>query len=390
MHLTQLLADLLLSLWRGTIDYTPPDHPSTWEWAVFRDANLWQGHGQAVTDAAQHLPGSFDRKPCNPTQKINTGYKTWEFQMYIFGLGPALLYNVVPQQYWLNYYQLVCGFCLICQHSISMQDLQAAHACFIQWELDFEILYYQQQAECLQFICPCVHQVMHLTTETLQKGPPICYSQWTMECTIGNFGQEIRQPSNPYANLLREGVQQCQVNALKAMVPDLVEPKQDLPQGSIDLGDGYSLLRKCDLYDVQPQGGAARAIREYLGADVKICRWACLRLPNGQTARTVWREAKKPAEKVCISRNVKLMLDGEICLAEVLYFTHLAVADGLDEDGEQIFHWQAMVLVMMYSYPDRDLLKLSFHAVSSCKPIEDDICVVDAKSITDVIGMVPH
>ncbi|KAG1796456.1 uncharacterized protein BJ212DRAFT_1306315 [Suillus subaureus] len=71
------------------------------------------------------------------------------------------------------------------------------------------------------------------------------------------------------------------------------------------------------------------------------------------------------------------MLDGEIHLTKVLYFTCLAVADGLDEDGEQIFHWQAMALVMMYSYPDHDLLELSFHAVN-------------VKSITDVIGMVPH
>ncbi|KAG1831174.1 hypothetical protein F4604DRAFT_2023567 [Suillus subluteus] len=382
MHLAQLLADLLLSLWRGIIDYTTPDHPSTWEWAVFRDANLWQAHGQSVADAAQHLPSSFDRKPRNPAQKINTGYKTWEFQMYIFGLGPALLYNIIPRQYWLNYCRLVRSFRLICQHSISIQELQAAHACFIQWEIDFEILYYQRRAERLHFIRPCVHQVTHLATETLQKGPPICYSQWTMERTIGNLGQEIRQPSNPYANLSREGVRRCQVNALKAMVPDLVEPKQDLPQGAVDLGDGYTLLRKRDPYDVRPEGGAAQAIQEYLGADVKIRRWAHLRLPNGQTARTVWRETQKPAEK--------LVLDGEICLAEVLYFTRLAVADGYGEDGEQNFRWQAVALVSMYSHPDRDLLELSFHAVSSCKPVEDDIRVVDAKSITDVIGMVPH
>ncbi|KAG1803113.1 uncharacterized protein BJ212DRAFT_1201251, partial [Suillus subaureus] len=118
--------------------------------------------------------------------------------------------------------------------------------------------------------------------------------------------------------------------------------------------------------------------------------WAHLCLPNGQTARTVWRETEKPAEKVCISHNVKLVLDGEICLAEILYFTCLAVVDGLDEDGEQIFHWQAVVLVMMDSCPDCHLLKLSFHAVSSCKPIEDDIRIIDVKSITDVIGMVPH
>jgi hypothetical protein len=306
MHLAQLLADLLLSLWRGTIDYTAPDHPSTWVWAVFRDANLWQAHGQAVADAAQHLPGSFDRKPRNPAQKINTGYKTWEFQMYIFGLGPALLYNIIPQPYWLNYCRLVRGFRLICQHSMSVQELQEAHACFIQWELDFETLYYQRRAERLHFIRPCVHQVTHLATETLQKGPPICYSQWMMERTIGNLGQEIRQPSNPYANLSREGVRRCQVNALKAMVPDLNEPEKDLPQTAVNLGDGYALLRKRDSYDVRPEGRAAQAIQEYLGVDVKIRRWARLRLPNGQTARTAWREADKPAAKVRISRNVKV------------------------------------------------------------------------------------
>jgi hypothetical protein len=43
----------------------------------------------------------------------------------------------------------------------------------------------------------------------------------------------------------------------------------------------------------------------------------------------------------------------------------------------------------MYSCPDHDLLELSFHAVSSCKPIEDDTRVVDVKSITDVIGWCP-
>jgi hypothetical protein len=103
MHLVQLLADLFLSLWRGKIDYTPPDHPSTWPWAIFKDVDMWQAHGAAVAAAGQYLPGSFDRKPRDPAQKINTGYKTWEFQIYIFGLGPALLFNVLPQPYWRNY-----------------------------------------------------------------------------------------------------------------------------------------------------------------------------------------------------------------------------------------------------------------------------------------------
>ncbi|KAG1726244.1 hypothetical protein EDD22DRAFT_961459 [Suillus occidentalis] len=201
-----------------------------------------------------------------------------------------------------------------------------------------------------------------------------------MERTIGNLGQEIRQPSNPYANLSREGVRRCQVNALKAMVPNLEDPKPALPQTAIDLGDGYALLRKRDLYDVQPQGGASQAIQEYLGVNVKIRRWARLRLPNGQTTRTAWRETLKPAAKVRVSRNVKFLLDGEI---------RLAVEDGHDEDGAQAFRWQAVALVLMYSHPDHELLELSFHATSSCKQIEGDIRVIDVKSITDVVGMVP-
>ncbi|KAG1797247.1 hypothetical protein EV424DRAFT_1592168, partial [Suillus variegatus] len=391
MHLAQLLSDLLLSLWRGTIDHTAPDHPSTWPWAVFQDMNTWQAHGAAVAAAAQYLPGSFDRKPRNPAEKINTGYKTWEFQMYIFGLGPALLFNILPRPYWLNYCRLVRGFRLISQHSISTADLRAAHTCFVEWELDFELLYYQRRAERLHFVCPCVHSVSHLASETLQKGPPICYSQWTMERTIGNLGQEIRQPSNPYANLSREGVRRCQVNALKAMIPELDEPKRNLPQTAVDLGDGYALLRKRDLYDVRPEGRAAQAIREYLGVDVKIRRWARVHLPNGQTARTVWRETQKPAEQVRVSRNIKFLLDGEIHLAEVLYFTRLAVEDINDDNEEdRTFHWQTVALVTMYSHPDRELLELSHHTVSSCRLLVEDVRIIDVKSITDVVGMVPH
>ncbi|KAG1747772.1 uncharacterized protein EDB91DRAFT_1037095, partial [Suillus paluster] len=122
--------------------------------------------------------------PRNPAEKMNSGYKMWEYQVYIFGLGPALLFDILPRPYWLNYCRLVRGFQLINQHSISCEDARTAQALFTQWELEFETLYYQHHAERLHFIRPCVHQVSHLVHETVKKGPPICYSQWTMECTI--------------------------------------------------------------------------------------------------------------------------------------------------------------------------------------------------------------
>ncbi|KAG1837569.1 hypothetical protein DFJ58DRAFT_862856 [Suillus subalutaceus] len=390
MHLAQLLSDLLLSLWRGAIDCTLPDRVSTWPWVVFHDVEIWETHGEAVSDAAQHLPGSFDRKPWNPAEKINS--------VYIFGLSPVLLYNILPEPYWVNYCKLVCGFQLINQHSISLEDAHAAHVLFTQWELEFETLYYEHHPKRLHFIRPCVHQVNHLVCETIKKGPPICYSQWTMERTIGNLRQEIRQPSNPYANLSREGVRRCQVNALKAMMPELSLDKPPFPTTAIDLGGGYILLRKRDPQPMVPREPGAEAIFQYLGHhhNIKIRRWARLRLPNGQIACTAWRETERPPEKLQPARHVKVVIStiivvmvGEIRVAEVLYFTQLPVEVN-DNDGDQIWTWKDVAVISMFLLPNKDLLDLSCHTVSSCQHEEDDIRVVDLKSILSVVGMVPH
>ncbi|KIK73568.1 hypothetical protein PAXRUDRAFT_85725, partial [Paxillus rubicundulus Ve08.2h10] len=191
MHLAGNLSDLLISLWRGTIDCAPTDHLDTWDWAVLRDNELWTVHGSAVEDAGPSIPGLYDAKPRNIAEKINTDYKTWEFQLYMFGLAPALLFNTLPERYWTNYCQLVRGFQLMCQHRITMDEIQQAHRLLCNWENNFEELYYQRREDQLHFICPSVHQVLHLAPETIQKGPPICYAQWTMERSIGNIKYDI-------------------------------------------------------------------------------------------------------------------------------------------------------------------------------------------------------
>jgi hypothetical protein len=66
---------------------------------------------------------------------------------------------------------------------------------------------------------------------------------------IGNLGEEIRQPSNPYANLSQRGLLRCQVNPLKAMIPDLQQSLPALPHGGVDLGKGFALLRAQERYD---------------------------------------------------------------------------------------------------------------------------------------------
>jgi hypothetical protein len=127
MHLAGNLSDLLLSLWRGTMDCGTTDDIGTWDWAVLRDDDTWCAHGDAVEKAGLYLPGSFDRKPRNIAEKLNTSQKTWEFQIYMFGLTPALLYRTLPEKYWTNYCKLVRGFQLMCQHQITLQNIADAY-----------------------------------------------------------------------------------------------------------------------------------------------------------------------------------------------------------------------------------------------------------------------
>ena len=90
MHLVNLNdPDLLLGLWCGTIKVYPPDKVNLWNWRVLV-GQVWQAHGKTVALATQFIPSSFGRAPQNPTEKINSGYKAWEFQIYLIGLGPAL------------------------------------------------------------------------------------------------------------------------------------------------------------------------------------------------------------------------------------------------------------------------------------------------------------
>ena len=206
MHLAGNLSNLLIALWRGTIDCDNSDNIDTWDWAIFLDNAAWERYGASVYGAGPHLPGALGTRPHKIAEKLPSGYKTWEFQLHTFGLGPVLLYDISPDRYFANYYKLVCGF---------------------------QIMYRENR---IHFIRPCVHQVVHPISETIRKGPPISYAQWTMERTIGNLGQEIQQPSNPYANLAQEGVRRCRVNSLLAAIPELrVSSHQRHPDTAVDL-----------------------------------------------------------------------------------------------------------------------------------------------------------
>jgi hypothetical protein len=315
MHLVSLnIPDLLVSLWRGTIDGEKDDR-RLWDFAVLR-GTIWTDHGIDVASMTPYLPGSFDRPPRNPAEKINSGYKAWEYLMYIYGLGPGLFYHILPKPYWRNLCRLVRGIRIAHQYKIPMTSLKQAHQFLLDFILEFEDLYYKRHRNRMHFVRPCIHLLIHIAPEVLRAGPGIIGSQWVMERAIGDLGGEISLPSNPFANLSQRAVLRCQVNALKAILPELDEPKNLLPRGALDLHGGYVLLRARDPSPSHMTDSAVVALRSYYegqgqpltdsGTSYRVIRWARLRIPTGQIARSAWKEKLKSASNVRMARNVKL------------------------------------------------------------------------------------
>ena len=321
MHLGGLnLPDLFISLWRGTIacDQTLGDDKSTWNWAVLRDDRVWKRHGEQVAAATPYLPGSFDRPPRNPAEKLNSGYKAMEFLNYLYGLGPGLLYGVLPMPYWKNFCKLVRGIRIVHQKKIKEEELTEADKLLLEFCIEFEELYYQRNPARIHFVRQSIHAVAHLTSETMRIGPYAGVTQWTMENTLGNLGREIRQPSNALANLSQRAVRRCQLNAIKAMLPEL-DPPKPLPKVAEIVGNGYVPLHKRERAARSVTPAERIALREFVtskGIPIpdewyehpKVSRWARVRLPNGQIARSLWKEGGTSLTKLRMARNVKVRM----------------------------------------------------------------------------------
>ena len=187
------LSDLLLPLSHGLFNHDRLDSPSNWPWAVLQ-GEIWESHGVAVSAATPSLPGSFDHPPHNIAEKINSGYKAWEWLLYLYSLAPALLFGILPEPYHSHFCKLVWAMRIIQQYHISSSDLVLADGLFRSFAYEFELLYYQWREDWIHFCWQSIHTLLHLAPEVTRIGPPICSSQWTMERTIGNLCEEIRQP----------------------------------------------------------------------------------------------------------------------------------------------------------------------------------------------------
>jgi hypothetical protein len=239
MHLSCLnITQHLLQIWCNTIK---PKIPSGYDFTPLSSETAWNDHGALVASATPYLPSSFNRTPRNPALKLTSGYKAWEFMLYIWVLGPAVFQLVLPDDLWSHFCKLVCGVWIINQRWISSEQLAHAHKIIVEWEMEFELNYYQRKVDLLHLMCPSTHAILHTARETHRCGLLNLVAQWALENTVGNLSREVHQHSNPFSNLSQCGLLRAQMNALYSILP-VLNPPNKLPQRSISLGDQYVLL----------------------------------------------------------------------------------------------------------------------------------------------------
>ncbi|TBU25335.1 hypothetical protein BD311DRAFT_669840 [Dichomitus squalens] len=416
MHLLTLnVTELVIGLLRGNLKRSETDSLADWDWACLRDDDIWQAHGKLVAQASLYLPGSFDRPPRNPAEKISSGYKAWEFMYYVYGYLPGLLWAVQKPKYHSHLCKLVSGARVALLVKTPVERRGPAHNLLVDYVEEFEDSFYARRVDRLHFCRQALHGLTHLMPENIRVGPAWLHSQWPLENAIGNLTAEIGSHSKPYENLSLRGLRRAQISALVAMFPEALEKPTHLPRGSVVLGDEYILMHPTARSPTLVPNGDARALCAFLtshtvrvpaGWRPRVTKWGRLRLPNGQIARTAWKECQgeRRGRPVHRARMVKVPIffnlercfgNSLVCLiqfaddrfGEIQYFFGLKK---MHDDGGTDEVDMTLAMVSMFTQPDPAILNDTHGALMACRYQGDQSRkVVDVKDIISVVAMVP-
>ncbi|EJD40585.1 hypothetical protein AURDEDRAFT_69893, partial [Auricularia subglabra TFB-10046 SS5] len=393
MHMTMNVASAIVELFHGSFPCSRTDSVNDWAWAIFRTAELWQAHGRDVANSTPYIPGPWGRAPRNPAEKINSGYKAWEYLLYIFSLGPGLFVGLLKEEIYRAYCKLVKAFRLLYQKSIRYEDVYNAHVLLTDFIDYYERNFYMRRVDRLQFLRPCIHNLSHLPSEVPRVGPGCGVAQWTLERFIGLITDELKQHKHPYAHLSRRALERAQINALIIMMPSLELQSTipgRLPHGHEVVSEGYALLRardNCARPLSDPEEDAVHAYFSSCGIvpaaswKPEVVRWSRLLLPNGQVARSAWKECLKTPDQLRRARDVKVTDVTEY--GEVRYFFQLKF--------RRTNELRTLAMVSFCTRPDARLLEMSSGMLWSVQHQGDaGLRVVDHRTIVAVVAIVPH
>ncbi|KAJ7705824.1 hypothetical protein B0H16DRAFT_1346030 [Mycena metata] len=173
------------------------------------------------------------------------------------------------------------------------------------------------------------------------------------------------------------------------MIPDLEPPENPLPRGSKDVGNGFVFLTATDGASRGVDEFEARALKTYLAAAGQrmtenwipsVVRWSRLRLPNGQVARSAWKESLKPINRLRCARNVKVRCANKMRFAEVHFYLIFKVGDVR----------KPLAVVSMYGEHHAELFQESSKTYVTMQHLgNSDVRVIDVDCIQSAVMLAP-
>ncbi len=254
------------------------------------------------------IPHLFNCCPCNPAEKIVSGYKAWKYLPYIFGWGPCLLTNLLPLIYWDNYCKLVWGVWLLLQEEITFPELKEAEQLIAEFLDGFETIYIQQRTDRIHFVCACVHTLCTWLLRQLILG----YNIFSMFSRTYNWESKGRTPTTFKHFCKPSMVLYLQVSNECIEGHDTQSQQCRLHTTLWGPCHRWWLCHTCSKPIWWP------SIQQYFN---KVMWWTWIHPPNGKIARLLWEKRVIPAEKSQAVRNVKVSCTTPCISARLIHFS---------------------------------------------------------------------
>ncbi|KAK3916204.1 Halomucin [Frankliniella fusca] len=129
-------------------------------------------------------PFSFQRFPRSLAKEF-AQFKASDWKIFFFFYSLPALIGILPHQYWLHHLKLVNAISVLCQESISMEEIITAEEILHSYVAEFEGLY------GVRHLSLTFHQLLHLPLVVRNLGPAWVYSCFFYESLNGELRQLV-------------------------------------------------------------------------------------------------------------------------------------------------------------------------------------------------------
>ncbi|KAK3922482.1 Halomucin, partial [Frankliniella fusca] len=129
-------------------------------------------------------PFAFQRFPRSLAKEIAM-YKASDWKAFFFYYSLPVLIGILPQPYWFHHLKLVTAISILCQESISVNDINSAEEMLHSYVAEFQGLY------GIRHLSLTVHQLLHLPLVVKNLGPAWVYSCFFYESLNGELRQLV-------------------------------------------------------------------------------------------------------------------------------------------------------------------------------------------------------